>query len=278
MGKSIGIISIKGGVGKTSVVSSLAASLANDFGKKVLVIDGNFSAPNLGLQLGFVNPEVTLHHVLDGKAKAHDAVYSTEYGFDILPGALVYNNARLDYLKLAEKLRDLRRKYDVLLIDSSPNMNNEILATMLASDELLVVTTPDYVTLGTTLRAVKLAKEKRTHITGLIINKNYGKSFELSPEEIEEMSGVGVLAVIPHDLNVLKALAECRPSTLDEKNKRSKSSLEYTKLAAALVGEDFEESGLKSLLKRLAFWKSVPKHEINRAILKNDRLGNPFYS
>lgn len=276
MAKTIGIISIKGGVGKTSVVSALGASLANDFGKKVLLVDGNFSAPNLGLQLGLVNPDTTLHHVLDNKISAKDAVYSTEYGFDVLPGALVYSNSKLDYLRLAEKLRDLRRKYDFILIDSSPNLNNEVLAAMLASDELLVVTTPDHVTLGTTLRAVKLAKEKKTHITGIIINKNYRKDFELSPEEIEEASGVQVLAVIPHEVEVLKSLAECVPHTISGKSKKSASSVEYKKLAASLVGENFEERGLGALLERLAFWKKVPKHEINRAILKNDRLRNPF--
>jgi MinD-like ATPase involved in chromosome partitioning or flagellar assembly len=46
-GKIIGIISIKGGVGKTTAVSNLGAVLANEFGKKVLLVDANFTAPNL---------------------------------------------------------------------------------------------------------------------------------------------------------------------------------------------------------------------------------------
>ncbi|MCH8872918.1 AAA family ATPase, partial [candidate division KSB1 bacterium] len=56
--KTIGILSIKGGVGKTSTVAALGAAIAG-FDKKVLLIDGNFSAPNLGLHLGIVNPKVT---------------------------------------------------------------------------------------------------------------------------------------------------------------------------------------------------------------------------
>ena len=49
--KKIGIISIKGGVGKTSTVAALGASLAKDFNKRVLLVDANFSSPNLCLHL-----------------------------------------------------------------------------------------------------------------------------------------------------------------------------------------------------------------------------------
>ena len=75
MGKIIGIISIKGGVGKTSVVIALGAAMANEFDKKVLLVDGNFSAPNLALHLGLINPEITLHHVLNNRANAENAIY-----------------------------------------------------------------------------------------------------------------------------------------------------------------------------------------------------------
>ena len=51
MVKTIGVISIKGGVGKTTIASSLAADLVNHYGKKVLLVDANYSAPNLGLHI-----------------------------------------------------------------------------------------------------------------------------------------------------------------------------------------------------------------------------------
>lgn len=269
LGKTIGVISIKGGVGKTSTVSALGASLANDFAQKVLLVDANFSAPNLGFQLGLYNPEVTLHHVLDGKAHINDAVYETGHGFDIIPGAMVYNfkESQIDPFKLSEKLRDLRRKYDVILIDSSPNMNREILATMIASDELFMVTTPDYVTLALTLRAMKLAKDKKTPINGLILNKVYNKNFELSLENIEEMAGVPVLAVLPHEIGVPEAHSKNLPSTL---HKNNESSLEYKKLAAVLIGQEFADSKIKQFFKR--FKLKHPKQDVNRAIFRKSRL------
>jgi len=263
-GKTIGIISIKGGVGKTSSVSALGASLANDYHKKVLVVDANFSAPTLGMHLGLPRPEVTLHHVLNDQASVKDAIYETNHGFDILPGALIFE--KINPFKLAEKIRDLRRKYDVILLDSSPNLNDEVLAVMMASDELLAVTTPDYITLASTLRAIKIAKDRKTPIIGLVLNKVYNKNFEIDLEDIEAFSGCSVLAVLPHEVNVLESLAKGVPSTLD---KNSASGLEYKKLAASLIGESYDEGRIKSFIKKMT--GRVPKQEVNRVIFTGTR-------
>lgn len=264
MGRIIGIISIKGGVGKTSVVSALGAAIANEFGKKVLLIDANFSAPNLALHLGLVNPEVTLHHVLNNRVDVEDAIYETEYGFHIIPGALVYK--KINPYKLKDKIKHLRDYYDIILIDSSPTLNEEILATMIASDELFVVTTPDYVTLSTTLRAIKLAKQKGTPIKGLILNKVFNKAFELSLSEIEETANCSVLAVLPHEINILEALSKNIPSTL---HKQTDSTFEYKKLAAALIGEDYKDRRFKSALKKL--FGKIPNQEVNRTVFREER-------
>src|SRR3989338_2282004 len=265
--KVIGIISIKGGVGKTSVVNALSAALANCFNKKVLAVDANFNSPHLAYQIGIHNPEVTLHHVLDDKSNIKDAIYDSGYGFDIIPGALIYQ--KIDPFKLADKLRDVRRKYDFIILDSSPNLNEELLATMVASDELLVVTTPDKVTLTSTLRAIKLAKDKRTPINGIIMNKVYGKDFDMDINDIENNSGVNVLAVLPHELQVLEALSKSIPSTLHQ---QSPSTLEYRKLAGALVGEQHSEKGLKAFFQKLMY--PVKKQDINRTIFAAERLNS----
>lgn len=265
MGKTIGIISIKGGVGKTSVVLALGTALASEFNKKVLVIDANFSAPNLALHLGIVNPEITLHHVLSNRADVEDSIYRSEQGIHIIPGALIYK--KIKPFKLKDKIKHLKDDYDFILIDSSPTLNEEILATMIASDELFVVTTPDHVTLSTTLRAVRLAKQRKTPITGLILNKVNNKKFELSLEEIEKTSDCNVLAVLPYEIHVLEALSKNIPSTL---HKQTDSTIEFKKLAAALIGEDYKDPRFKSKIKGL-FKQNFPKHEINRTLFKKDR-------
>lgn len=256
MGKTIGIVSLKGGVGKTSVVTALGGAMAS-FGKKVLLIDGNLSAPNLGLHLNIVDPDTTLHHVLNREARVRDAIY--ELGcFDVIPSS-VFNRSEINPLKLKDRIKSLKKRYDFIFIDSSPALNEETLAVMLASDGLLVVTTPDHPTLGVTLKAVKLARQRGTPIDGIVLNKVNNKNFELSLKDIENTIDLPIMAVIPHDLNVLKSLSEFVPSTIY--NPKSNASIEYKKLAATLMGEKYRPFSLKN------FFNIVPKRqEINRDI------------
>jgi len=257
MGKIIGVVSLKGGVGKTSSVVSLGTALS-DRGKKVLLVDGNFSCPNLGLHLNLLDPEVSIHHVLSGDMTVENAIHDFKR-FHVLPASL-FPKKRIDALKLGDKLKGLKKKYDFILIDSSPALNEETLAVLLASDEVYVVSTPDTPTLGMTMKAIKLAKQRGTPISGLILNKVHGKNFELSLKNIERTSEVPVMAVIPHDLNFLRALSN-NVSIVDFKP-NSLGGLEYKKLAALISGERFELKKRKNLFKRM----NPPKQEINREI------------
>ncbi len=258
MGKSIGVVSLKGGVGKTSVVVALGSAIAG-FDKKVLLVDGNLSAPNLGIHFKILDPERSLHHVLDREINAKDAVHSLE-NVDILPSSL-FTDRQVNPLKLKDRMDYLKKKYDYILYDSSPSLNDETLGVILASDSLLVVTTPDHPTLSTTIKAVNLAKERGIPIEGLIINKVHDKKFEIPFNHVEETLEVPVMAVIPYDLNILEALSKFIPSV--EYSPRSEASEEYKKLAAALVGEIYKSSKLKSFFR----WVNPPKQDINRLVL-----------
>ncbi len=254
MGMTIGVLSLKGGVGKTSVVSSLGDALSG-FGRKVLLIDGNVSAPNLGLHLNVIDPEVTIHHVLMRKANANKAIYKVD-NLDVIPASLTENPTNL--LKLRNRIRSLKKNYDVILIDSPPALNEEAMGVILASDKLLLVTTPDYPAVKTSIQTIKLAKQQGLPIIGMVLNKVHNKEFEINIGDIEEMAQIPVMAMIPHDVNILKALSNFMPSTKYKPN--SNASKEYRKLAATLIGEKY--SG-----RRFNFLKQTPKrHELNREI------------
>ena len=260
--KTIGIISIKGGVGKTITTVNLGAILANDFNKKVLMVDANFSAPNLGLHLGIVDPEYTLHDVLNKNIPIEKAIQIHE-NFDVISGALI--GRKVNAFELKNKLKSIKNKYDIILLDSSPTLNEEIIATMVASDQLIAVTSPDYPTLSCTMHAVRVAKRKKTPITGLILNKVRNKKFELTLEEIEEAIESPVLAVLPDDLKILESVAYTTPAS--EHSPLGKAVVEYKKLAAALIGEEYKDPRFTQKIKNFLF-KNLTKEAVNREILK----------
>jgi len=266
MAEKIGVISIKGGVGKTTVTCNLAAALANQFEKKVLVVDGNVSAPNLGLHLGIVDPAVSIQDVIKRKKKPADAIFDSGHGFHIMPGK-ARGSSKIRVNDLKNILKQVEDSYDYIIIDSSPNLNQEMLATMMASDKLFAVTTPDYPTLSCTLHAVKIAKEKRTPIAGIILNRVYNKKFELSVNDIEDAAGCPVMAILPHDIKMLEALSQSIPaSDIAPKNE---VIIEYNQLAAAMTGLMYEDP---RIIRRITsrFRREPRKIDVNRDIFRQN--------
>jgi len=264
MGEIFGILSLKGGVGKTSSTISLGSCLAEN-GKKVLLVDCNFSAPNLGIHLNLVEPKSTIHHVLRKEVNIMDSIHSVG-NLDIIPASL-FKEPIINPLKLRDYIRSLRKKYDFILLDSSPALNDETLSVILASDKLLVVTTPDYPTLSMTLKAINLAKTRGTPIMGLILNKVYNKNFELNLDEIERTSDVPIIAVIPHDIHFSKSLSHFEPYTSFKP--KSKGSYEYRKLASLLAGEKDNPRKFFNIFSKL----SPNRQEINREIYYQSFFG-----
>lgn len=259
MAKTIGIIAIKGGVGKTSVAASLACDLVNHHGKKVLLVDGNYSAPNLGLHMDIVKPGKTIHDVLVGGARINSAVHSS-YGVDVIPGSYFYSK-QINPLKLKDKLSKIKENYDFVILDSSPNMNDEALSAIVSSDALFVVSTPDYPTMSCSLIAAKLAKQRGRPIAGIILNKIRDPDYELSVQEVEESTDIPVVAKIPdEDVHVRSLFSRIPVSIYDRSSKFAK---EIHALSAVLTRREEKQSFLQKL-----FSFNLGKEHVNRQLLK----------
>jgi septum site-determining protein MinD len=237
-GKIYGIVALKGGVGKTTVCANLGTALAIGYDKKVLIIDANFSTPHLGLHVGIVNPDRSLHKIMEDEYSVYEGIYEHALGFHVIPGMLAPEG--LDYHRLKEKIEPLREYYDYILIDSSPSLNQEMAATMSASDEVLVVSSPDYPTLSSTLHAIKIARNQGTDVRGIILNKVRKKRFELNSKDVSEASDVKVLASIPDEVKVQAALAKMIPIVAFSPS--NEVSNVYKRLAASLAGETYRKS------------------------------------
>ena len=267
MGKVIGIISIKGGVGKTTFASSLASDLVNHHGKKVLLVDANFSAPNLGLHMDIVEPHKTIHDVLSNKVRIKSAIHN-KFGVDVIPGSYTYNG-RVNYLKLKDKLNGVKKNYDFVILDSSPSLNEEILSTMLASDNLFVISTPDYPTLACSLRAASLAKNRGRPIDGIVINKIRDPRYEISLNEMEGAMGIPVIGRIPDDKVGTRALFTRIPIPIY--SRRSKFAREINRISLALTGKDSKWNFLKKFVP-----SNFRKEDVNRQLLKESFYSSVF--
>ena len=263
MSRVIGVISIKGGVGKTTTAVNLATVLANDFNKKVLLVDANYYAPNLNFHLGILDPINTLNDVFQDKIKIFDAVYKHNLNFHFIASSLI--SRQIDPMKLRNQIKTIRSFYEVIILDSSPSLNDEMLSVMLSSDELLVVTTPDYSTLSTTLKAIRVAKQKGIPINGLILNKVRKNKCELSLNDIEKATGIHVLGILPDEEKTIEAQHSLTPITQYLPN--SEMSIEYKHIAAALIHEKYNDPRFFSNIKSF-FSRKIDKHEINREVFR----------
>lgn len=245
----ISLASIKGGVGKTTISANLAYVLAHDFNKKVLVVDANIASPNLGLQLGIMNPEHTLQNVLRDQIMACDAIYEHSFGFSVLLASLE-KQEKPSLKKLKTKLQGLKKRFDFIILDTPPTMNDELEDAITASDEILILSSPDYLTLNNTLKTVRLAKNNKIQIRGLVLNKVRGKGFELKTKDIERITRVPALAKIPYNTNFHKALNEIKSYAALYPD--SLASVEIRRLAANISNEKYKEPGvLQRLTARL---------------------------
>ncbi len=261
--RTIGIISVKGGVGKTTIAANMAALLSKEHHKRVLLVDANYSAPNLDQHINFIPTGKTLHHVLEGTAHPIEAIYEHHLGFHFMPSNQIHYEVSTARLK--KRLEMLQKYYDFIILDSSPNINHEIQSVVMASDELFVVTTPDSPTLITTLKTVRLAKQNQTAITGIILNKVRSKDFELKLKDIEEVSYTPVLARIPDRDIVLKALCDGVPVVNYSKGTVAN---EMKKMVASVIGENYKDS-FGNKMKKFMFVDHAKIEENREEMRKN---------
>lgn len=253
----IAIMSPKGGVGKTVTTANLAAALAIEFDKKVLAIDTNISTASLGLHLDVFYPKKTIHDVLEKKFKVEEAIYEYHENLHIIPASIKIKkkgknlqDVRKNIQKIVsfydKLLRNLSKKYDLILLDCSPGFDIEAIGAMHVAGGLLLITNPDYPSLITTAKAIEYAKIIKIPVGGIVLTKSMNKRYEITPKEIEDSLRVKVIERIPFDKKIPHSIANRIPVVLFKPG--SKSAKAYKRLAATLIGRHYEVNPLKRFL------------------------------
>ncbi|RHW42543.1 hypothetical protein D1B31_02790 [Neobacillus notoginsengisoli] len=199
--KIITVCSTKGGVGKTTFTVNLAAAFAKQF-KKVAVVD-------LDLQFGDVSmffdckPNKTIYEWVKEEyygqpEKLSGYMYAVNEYIDIMAAPIRPEFSEVILEEHIQKLTDyLRPDYDVVLIDTAPYVEGNILTALEKSDDIFLVTFLDLPTLKNckifidTLHSLGLVKK-----TKIVLNRD-SKKRGLNKENAEEVLGMKIHTRIP---------------------------------------------------------------------------------
>jgi chromosome partitioning protein len=146
LGKILAITNQKGGVGKTTTAINVAAALAaNDL--RILVIDSDPQGnATTGMGATKDSDRPSLYQVLLGSAEIADAILHTGFdGLDLVPGDKNLVGANLELVdtprrefRLHDKMNAIRALYDFILIDCPPALDLLTLNALIAADSVLV--------------------------------------------------------------------------------------------------------------------------------------------
>jgi flagellar biosynthesis protein FlhG len=168
------ITSGKGGVGKTFIAANLAAALARQ-GQRVLVLDADLGLANLDVVLNLF-PKITLHDVFSGKAALDDAILPAPGGFSVLlagSGMVEYSRMTPEVREQLQKVIDqVAPRFDHVLLDTGAGISDVVLYTVSLAREVLIVATPEPTSLTDAYATVKvLATTQGRRVVKLVVNQ-----------------------------------------------------------------------------------------------------------
>ncbi len=166
MQRVIGVLSGKGGVGKTVTAINISAAL-HEFGHETTVIDGDISSANLTVHLGLPDATTSLQDVLEKKEKIYKAIRVVPRGLKIIPASLSLEKSIVDMSGFKEAIRgDLD---GITIIDSPPGFSKDLYHIMDACDEILVVTNPDIPSVTDAIKMIEISKKMGKENVGVVL-------------------------------------------------------------------------------------------------------------
>lgn len=218
--KVIGVVSGKGGVGK-SLVTSLLASKANRDGYKVGVLDTDATGPSIPRMIGISENLKPAHEPPETIIPAHN-----DAGIKIMSVDLILPDATEPVIWRGPVISGVIRQFwcdthwgdiDFMFIDMPPGTSDVALTVFqnLPVDGIIIVASPQDLVETIATKAIKMADEMDIPVVGLVENMSYitcpdcGSKIQVFGEsklgDIAEQYGIDTFVQLPIDPALSKA-------------------------------------------------------------------------
>lgn len=251
MARIISVVSGKGGVGKTTLVANVGTALSHHFKKRVTVVDCNLTTSHLGMALGIHHTQTNLNHVLRGEAPLSEAIYTVNSGLRVLPASLKLSEmSGVDLARLRPFVKKLAEDSDFVILDAGPGLGREAVSALHSSEEVIFIATPTLPSVMDVLRCQEFLRDHDKRHLGLVLNMVQKQESQMSQKEVEKMLGMQIVALVPRDSAVPRALAAEVPSVLSFPD--SLASREFMNVARHIAGLPIERQVRVSALDTVA--------------------------
>lgn len=220
-GRIFTVFSGKGGAGKSTVATNLGVALAQS-GARTCLVDLDLAFGDVGVLLGLF-PERTLSDAVPmaatlDPAGAASLVTAHGSGLHVVLAPTEPSTAEHVPADLVARLIPLlAEQYDVVLVDTPPAFTEHVLAAVDASDELVLVTTPDVTSiknLKLTLHTLDLLGQPADR-RRIVLNRADAQT-QLTADDVAAMIGAPVRAVVPADSVVTASINRGVPVVIDQ--------------------------------------------------------------